>query len=70
MNEIKTIDPRGLKHHEKEALIFPNIEDLNENEHLRIIFEFNPLPLVYMLTTRNEFQVPTKKKDLKSGFWR
>ena len=53
MNEIKTIDPRGLEHHEREALIFPNIEDLNENERLRIIFEFSPLPLVYMLRLVN-----------------
>ncbi len=62
MNEIKTIDPRGLEHHDREALIFPNIEGLNENERLRIIFEFSPIPLVYMLNARNEFQVSYEKE--------
>lgn len=43
MRAIKTIDPRGLEHHEREALIFPSIENLQQNETLRIIMEFNPV---------------------------
>jgi hypothetical protein len=32
MSEIKTIDPRGLEHHDREALIFPSIEELGKEE--------------------------------------
>jgi hypothetical protein len=28
MSAVKTIDPRGLEHREREALIFPSIENL------------------------------------------
>lgn len=45
MSLVKTIDPRGLEHHEREALIFPSIEDLKKDETLRIcddLFAFNP----------------------------
>ncbi len=62
MNEVKTIDPRGLEHHEREALIFPSIEELKKDETLRIIFEFNPIPLVYMLEARNEFEINYEKE--------
>jgi hypothetical protein len=57
MSEMKTIDPRGLEHHEKEGLIFPSIDELKKDETLRIIMEFNPLPLVYVLNARNEFEI-------------
>jgi len=57
MNETKTIDPRGLEHHEREALIFPSIEELAQDDTLRIIMEFNPVPLVYLLEARNEFDI-------------
>lgn len=61
-DETKTIDPRGLEHHEKEKLIFPSIEDLSKGDSLRIIMEFNPIPLVYMLKTRGEFEVLFEKE--------
>ncbi|MCP4398693.1 MAG: DUF2249 domain-containing protein, partial [bacterium] len=57
MSAVKTIDPRGLEHHEREALIFPSIENLPQDETLRIIMEFNPVPLVYLLETSNEFEL-------------
>ncbi len=31
MSKVKTVDPRGLEHHEREALIFPSIEELKKN---------------------------------------
>ncbi len=62
MNEMKIIDPRGLEHHEREALIFPSIEELEKDDILRIILEFNPLPLVYMLNARNEFVISYEKE--------
>ena len=60
--DIKTIDPRGLEHHEKEELIFPSIEELLNGESLRIVMEFNPLPLVYLLKTRGEFDISYEKE--------
>lgn len=62
MNETKTIDPRGLEHHEREALIFPSIEELSQDDTLRIIMEFNPVPLVYLLQARNEFDIRYEKE--------
>ncbi len=57
MSEVKTIDPRGLEHHDREALIFPNLENLKKDSILEIIMEFNPLPLVYLLEASKEFEV-------------
>ncbi|MGQ9629095.1 MAG: DUF438 domain-containing protein [bacterium] len=62
MSAIKTIDVRELEHGEREALIFPSIEGLKGGETLRIIVEFNPLPLVYMLKARGEFEVSYEKE--------
>jgi hemerythrin-like domain-containing protein/uncharacterized protein (DUF2249 family) len=61
-SEIKTIDPRGLEHHDREALIFPSIEELGQDDLLRIIMEFNPIPLVYLLEARNEFEISYEKE--------
>jgi len=62
MSEIKTIDPRGLEHHDREALIFPSIEELGKDDILKIIMEFNPVPLVYLLEARNEFEISYEKE--------
>jgi uncharacterized protein len=62
MRAIKTIDPRGLEHHKREALIFPSIEELDKNDRLRIIMEFNPVPLVYLLEARKEFEISYEKE--------
>ncbi|MEK7448789.1 MAG: DUF438 domain-containing protein [Planctomycetota bacterium] len=62
MNKINTIDVRGLKHEEKEKKIFPAVNGLKEGGALRLIFEFNPLPLVYMLKARNEFDISFEKE--------
>ncbi|MEE8431741.1 MAG: DUF2249 domain-containing protein, partial [Candidatus Desulfatibia sp.] len=62
MSVAKTIDPRGLEHHAREELIFPSIEELEKDETLRIIMEFNPLPLVYLLNARNEFEISYEKE--------
>ena len=62
MRAVKTIDPRGFEHHEREALIFPSIENLQQSETLRIIMEFNPVPLVYLLETSNEFELSCEQK--------
>ncbi len=62
MSVAKTIDPRGLEHEEREGLIFPSIEKLGKDETLRIIMEFNPLPLFYLLSARNEFEISYEKE--------
>ncbi len=49
MNATKTIDVKGLDHTEKEGLIFPGVEALGNGETLRIVVDFNPVPLVYLL---------------------
>ncbi|MBI2831504.1 MAG: DUF438 domain-containing protein [Chloroflexi bacterium] len=62
MNNTKTIDVKGLEHAEKEGLIFPSIEELAGGQVLRLIVEFNPVPLVYMLKARGEFDVSFEKE--------
>lgn len=62
MAETKAIDVRGLEHTERENLIFPNVERLEQGEKLRIHMEFNPLPLVYMLNAREEFGISYEKE--------
>jgi uncharacterized protein (DUF2249 family) len=44
MSAIKTIDPRGRQHHDREALICQSIEELGKDETLRIIMEFKSVP--------------------------
>lgn len=56
-----TIDVRGLSHSEREAMIFPSIEKLKDGENLRLVVEFNPVPLVYLLKARDEFNVRYEK---------
>lgn len=58
----KTIDLKGLGHGEKEGLIFPSIEQLAGGDTLRIIVEFNPVPLVYMLKAQGEFEISYEKE--------
>ncbi|MBI2328992.1 MAG: DUF438 domain-containing protein [Chloroflexi bacterium] len=62
MNAVKTIDIKGLGHGEKEGLIFPSVEGLAANETLRIVVEFNPVPLVYMLKAQGEFEISYEKE--------
>ncbi len=62
MTGAKTIDVRGLEHTQREGLIFPSLEELRDNETLRIVLEFNPLPLVYMLKARDEFNISHEKE--------
>ena len=49
MSAVRTIDVKGLEHADKEKLIFPGLESLKDRETLRIVVEFNPTPLVYLL---------------------
>jgi uncharacterized protein (DUF2249 family) len=62
MNGTKTIDVKGLEHTEKGELIFPSVQKLTDSEVLRIILEFNPLPLVYILKTQGEFEILYEKE--------
>lgn len=60
--KTKTISVKGLEHGEREKLLFSNIEEVKEGELLRIIVEFDPVPLVYMLNARGGFAVEYEKK--------
>lgn len=62
MTKSKTINVKGLEHDEREKVIFPSIEDLKKGEVLRIIVDFNPMPLVYMLNARGEFKIVYEKE--------
>lgn len=62
MKAARTIDVKGLEHTQRESLIFPNIEALQPGETARIIVEFNPVPLVYMLNARGEFELSYEKE--------
>ncbi|MDP2730161.1 MAG: DUF438 domain-containing protein [Dehalococcoidales bacterium] len=62
MNATKTIDVKGLGHAEKEGLIFPGVQALSDGETLRIVVEFNPVPLVYMLKAQDSFDISYEKE--------
>ena len=62
MSAVKTIDVRGLAHSEREELILPGIQALETDETARLVVEFNPMPLVYMLKAQGEFEI-TYEKD-------
>ena len=62
MNAVKTIDVKGLGHAEKEGLILPGVEALETNETARIVMEFNPVPLVYMLKAQGELEIAYEKE--------
>lgn len=67
MNAIKTIDVKGFDHEKREELIFPGIDGLKEGETLRIVVEFNPAPLVYLIKAREGFNVAYEKEG--PGEW-
>lgn len=58
----KTIDVKGLTHDEKERSIFPALAEVKMDESIRFIFDFNPLPLEYMLKARAEFEISYEKQ--------
>ena len=62
---MTTIDVRGLDHAEKQQRIFPAVDGLKGSEILRIVFDFNPIPLVHMFKARNEFNVLFEKEGPK-----
>ncbi len=62
MNSTQTIDVKGLAHHEREALIFPRLQDLKDGESLRFVLEFNPFPLVAMLKESGDFSSSFEKE--------
>ncbi|MCM8778903.1 MAG: DUF438 domain-containing protein [Candidatus Omnitrophica bacterium] len=58
---MSSINLKGLDHHQREALIFSSLDDLSVSDNLRLIFDFNPLPLVYLLKAKQEFEVNLEK---------
>lgn len=61
MENGQQLDLRGLSHEEKHSKIFPALENLKEGDHLKVHFDFNPLPLIYMLQARPDLQVKQEK---------
>jgi len=62
MNAVKTINVKGLEHAQREQLIFPGIEALKPGETARLIVEFNPVPLVYLLKAQDGLDVSYEKE--------
>jgi len=62
MTATRTIDVKGLGHTEKEKAIFPGLEALREGETLRIIVDFNPVPLFYVLKADEKYEVGYEKE--------
>ncbi len=62
MNAVKTIDVKGLTHAEREELILPGVQSLEINETARLVVEFNPVPLVYMLQAQGDFEITYEKE--------
>ena len=62
MNNIKTVDVKGLEHMQREQMIFPAIEDMKTGDILKISVEFNPVPLTYMLKANGEFEISYEKE--------
>lgn len=62
MSKTTALNVKGLDHAEKERRLFPALEALAVGDRLQIIFDFNPLPLIYLLNTRGGFDV-SKEKD-------
>ncbi len=61
MSAVKTIDVKGLEHGRREELIFPAIEALKTGETARLVVEFNPVPLVYLLKAEGGLEVSYEK---------
>src|SRR3989338_7253393 len=59
---MKTVDVKGLEHEERQQLIFSNLEKTDKGEILRLVVDKNPLPLVYMLKSSNEFRISYEKE--------
>ena len=57
-----TLDVRGLDHGEKQARIFPAVDALRQGQVLKIVFDFNPIPLVHMFKARKEFDLSFEQK--------
>ncbi|MBI2851440.1 MAG: DUF438 domain-containing protein [Chloroflexi bacterium] len=62
MNAVKTIDVKGLPHAQREEMIFPGIEALKPGETARLVVEFNPVPLVFLLKAEKELEVAYEKE--------
>jgi hemerythrin-like domain-containing protein/uncharacterized protein (DUF2249 family) len=62
MNAVRTINVKGLANAEREGLIFPGVDALEPQETARIVTEFNPVPLVYLLNSREGLQVVYEKE--------
>ncbi len=62
MSAVKTIDVKGLGDARRHEMIFPGIEGLKVGETARLIVEFDPVPLVYLLKAKGGFEVEYEKR--------
>ncbi|MDG5813946.1 DUF438 domain-containing protein [Chitinispirillales bacterium ANBcel5] len=62
MPKLHKLDARGLSHEEKQQKLFPMLNALGKGDQLRVVFDFDPEPLLYMLTTTPGIGVRKDKK--------
>jgi uncharacterized protein len=62
MPAVHTINVKGLEHDQREQKIFGGMEKLDLGQKAKLIVEFNPLPLVFMLKSGGEFEVVYEKE--------
>jgi len=58
----KIINVKGLEHDKREKLIFSTIDSVDEGDSFKLIVEFNPTPLIYMLQSTNNFEINYEKE--------
>ncbi len=61
MNE-RIINVKGLEHSKREKLIFSAIDSAKKGDCFKLIVEFNPIPLVYMLKGMKDFNIKYEKE--------
>jgi uncharacterized protein (DUF2249 family)/hemerythrin-like domain-containing protein len=62
MQAEQTINVKGLEHDQREKMIFGGVEKLGVGKTAKLIVEFNPLPLVFMLKSGGEFNIAYEKE--------
>ena len=62
MSAVKTIDVKGMEHGQREEAIFPAIGALRPGETARLVVEFNPMPLVFLLKAQGDLEVGYEKE--------
>ncbi|KMQ49919.1 hypothetical protein CHISP_3133 [Chitinispirillum alkaliphilum] len=70
MDNINTVDLRGISHEDKQSTLFPALDRLKQGETLRVRVDFNPLPLTHMLGNREDLEMSTEMESPEEWVFR